>query len=147
MKKEVADIILDKSKDTIYGFYNELEKDEKEADLYDAMEQVFENAIKEFGIDEKRMLKVAQTIKPNFVVEDGGDLYYCNVVFEDEIFTLGTVPKNLTEQGLYKEALKATIAATVLFDRAFPDDENKNPLRSNYTSDLYHDLINQLQTS
>ena len=141
---EIAEVLLDKAKDIVSEYYDAVKEKQEENDLYKFMEQLFEYTIKKFDIDEDKILKLAQTEKPKFDVKKDKELYFCNVIFGDTVFTLGTIPCNLAEEELYKESFKASITATILFDKAF-SDESKNPLRSNKISNLYFDLIDKIQ--
>ena len=54
-----------------------------------------------------------------------------------------TVKCRYCGKNIDKESIKASFAAIVLFDKAFPDDESKNPVRRKNTFNIYHDMIKE----
>lgn len=143
-KKKLANGILDLSKDMVGMFYDnvkeEYEKARKEAELYKIMIEAYEETLQNYDIDEAEIIKLAQSVEPEFVVNETDDAYSCEIVFGDKSFTLGRIPIGLSDRYYDPISFKASLAATVLFDKAFPDDKSKNPIRSKRLFNVFQGL-------
>lgn len=147
-KKELADAIIDFTKDIVDMYYDAMEKQhekaKKEVELYEIMVECYEETLRNYDIDEDEIISDAQTMTSRFVVEQNGGTYHCNIVFGDKVYTFGKVPAGLTGKKMDLLTWKASLAAIVLFDKAFPDDESKHPLRPYNKFNFYQDLIDEL---
>ena len=147
-KKAFANGILDLSKEMVSAFYDDikeqLDKAKKEAELYEAMLVQYEKALRNYNIDEDEIIKLAQTEEHKFAVEESEGSYLCNIIFGDRTFTLGKIPIGLSERYFDSISFEVSLAAVVLFDKAFPDDESKNPIRSQRKFNVFQDLLEDL---
>ena len=147
-KKSLAKAILDFSNTMVDAYYDDMEKQhekaKKEVELYEIMVECYEDTLRNYDIDEDEIISDAQTMSSRFVVEQNGGTYHCNIVFGDKVYTFGKVPAGLTGKKMDLLTWKASLAAIVLFDKAFPDDESKHPLRPYNKFNFYQDLIDEL---
>ena len=146
-RKFLASKLLELSKSMVEMFYDEqIEQRDKRthtAELYEAMETCYKMALKNAGVDEDEIISCAKnSIEPDFVVnEDNGSFFNCKVVFDTKEVTLGIIPVEKSDKEIEVECWKATAAAIVLFDKAFPDDRSKHPSVLYHSLNLYYDLV------
>ncbi|SEQ71632.1 hypothetical protein SAMN02910369_02308 [Lachnospiraceae bacterium NE2001] len=143
-KRQFANGILDFSKEIVSEFYESLKEDhdrvKKEGELYKSMTEAYDEAIQNYGFDEDEIIKLAQTVEPEFEVRENDGAYSCIIVFGDKSYTLAKIPVGLSDRYYDPISFKASMVATVLFDKAFPDDESKNPIRSKKLFNVFQDL-------
>lgn len=147
-KKKFAIAILDFSKDMVSAYYDDIkeqhDKAKMEVEIYETMVECYEDTLRNYDIDEDEIIYDVQTKSPEFVVEKVEGSYHCNIVLGDKAYTLGKVPAGLTGKKMDLLTWKASLTAIVLFDKAFPDDESKHPLRPYNKFNFYQDLIDEL---
>lgn len=114
-----------------------------EVELYSTMCECFDIIMDNYDINKEEIIELARNTTPDFYVELTDGVFQLNISFDGHIYTLGEVPDGLSENETDMESLKATVAAIILFDRAFPKDKDKHPIRKLDTLNLYHDLIKE----
>lgn len=150
VKKEFASQILEISRNMVEMFYDDhiekRDKNEHAAELYDAMRECYTMALKSSDIDEDEMISCAKSsINPDFIVTEEKGAYCCKVKLDTKEFTLGMIPIGNLDIKLEVECWKASAAAIVLFDKAFPDDRSKHPDVLYHSLNMYYDIIKALR--
>lgn len=147
-KKDLADGIVSITEDMVKMYYDAMIEEEKkrgqEIEIYGFMRECFDMVLNTRNICENEIASMARERESRLFVEEIDGMYNLNISFGDTVYTLWEVPVDLSEEEIDKESMKASIAATVLFDKAFPNDESKNPVRQIDTFNIYHDLIKKL---
>lgn len=145
LKKDLAGHIIDSAKENLFEYYDYIQeaqtKKPDEVDLYDFMLDCYEDVIEEYDIDEEEIVSLARTEEPQLYVEEKDDNYLFKLSLGDRIYTFGKMPTGLSYNESDKESFRATLAALVLFDKAFPEDENKNPVKNSGAFNLYYEML------
>lgn len=143
-KKVIAEVILDHSKDTIGMYYDDMQKiyDER-TDVYNTMVEYYEHILIDNNIDEEELIKLAKENEASFDTQKADNKYVFNLVLGDKSYLVGEVLSQENEHEINIEAFKASMFVTVLFDKAFPDDESRNPMRQDGMINPFADLIHE----
>ena len=129
----------------IDGFYDHVSETESKMDeeskLYDFMCDCYMKVLEKYGIDEEEIMRLARTEKPNLFIEEKDEKYGFKLSLGNHTYTFGEIPVGRVYKESDKESFEATVAAIVLFDHAFPEDESKNPARKPGIFNTYYELL------